>query len=144
MRPSWDQYFMDITRLVATRATCPRRAVGAVLVKNKQIISTGYNGSPPGQPHCTDIGCIIEENTDRCIRTLHAEQNAILQAALHGTSPEGSTLYVTCRPCTVCARLVAGAKIAKIVYLGDAPEGWIKQVLDDARIECIQFGEING
>ncbi len=134
-RPSWDDYFLQIARDVATRATCPRRHVGAVIVREKRILSTGYNGSPPGQPHCTEIGCLMED--DRCIRTLHAEQNAIIQAALHGVSTEGATLYGTCRPCHVCARMIVGAGILRTVFLGDVPEGWALEVLTRAGVELV-------
>jgi dCMP deaminase len=134
-RPSWDDYFLQIARDVATRATCPRRHVGAVIVRDKRILSTGYNGSPPGQKHCTEVGCLMED--DRCIRTLHAEQNAIIQAALHGVSTEGATLYGTCRPCHVCARMIVGAGIQRVVFAGDMPGGWSLDVLTQAGVELI-------
>ena len=126
---------MQIARVVATRATCPRRHVGAVIVRNRQILSTGYNGSPPGQAHCTEIGCLMEDG--RCIRTLHAEQNAIIQAALHGISTEGATLYCTCRPCHVCARMIVGAGIVRVVYFGPSPVGWAGEVLQGAGVELV-------
>lgn len=128
---------MQIARDVATRATCTRRLVGCVIVRNKRILATGYNGSPPGQPHCTDVGCLMEDG--RCIRTLHAEQNALIQAALHGVSTEGATLYGTCRPCHVCARMVVGAGIRRIVYHGPDPEGWAWDVLTGAEVECVRM-----
>lgn len=134
-RPSWDDYFLQIARDVATRATCLRRHVGAVIVKDRRILSTGYNGSPPGQPHCTDVGCLIEDG--RCIRTLHSEQNAIIQAALHGVSTEKATLYGTCRPCHVCARMIVGAGIGRVVFLGDMPVGWALEVLTRAGVELV-------
>lgn len=128
---------MQIARDVATRATCMRRHVGAVIVKDKRILSTGYNGSPPGQKHCTEVGCLLEEG--RCIRTLHAEQNAIIQAALHGVSTEGATLYATCRPCHVCARMIVGSGIRRVVFAGDSPEGWGLEVLEGADVELVQM-----
>lgn len=134
-RPSWDEYFMRIASDVATRATCLRRHVGAVIVRDRRILSTGYNGSPPGQPHCTEVGCLMEEG--RCIRTLHAEQNAIIQAALHGVSTHGSTLYGTCRPCHVCARMIVGAGIGRVVFSGPGPEGWALDVLEGAGVEIV-------
>ena len=134
-RPSWDEYFLQIAWDVATRATCPRRHVGAVIVRDRRILSTGYNGSAPGQPHCTQVGCLMED--DRCIRTLHAEQNAIIQAALHGVSTEGATLYGTCRPCHVCARMIVGAGIRRVVFAGDQPEGWALEVLTRAGVELV-------
>lgn len=139
-RPSWDEYFMQIARVVATRATCPRRHVGAVVVRDRQIICTGYNGSPPGQPHCTEVGCLMEEG--RCIRTLHAEQNALIQAALHGTSTEGTTLYSTCRPCHVCARMIVGAGIQRLVFFGPHPEGWALEVLTAAGVKLVQLNDL--
>ncbi len=134
-RPSWDDYFLQIARDVASRATCLRRHVGAVIVKDRRILSTGYNGSPPAQPHCSDVGCLIEDG--RCIRTLHSEQNAIIQAALHGVSTEGATLYGTCRPCHVCARMIVGAGIGRVVFLGDMPQGWALEVLTRAGVELV-------
>lgn len=128
---------MRIARDVATRATCPRRHVGAVVVRDKRILSTGYNGSPPGQKHCDEVGCLMEDG--RCIRTLHAEQNAIIQAALHGVSTEGATLYSTCRPCHVCARMVVGAGINRVVFAGDPPEGWGLEVLEQAGVELVRM-----
>lgn len=139
MRPSWDEYFLSIAREVATRSTCARRHVGAVIVREKRILCTGYNGSPPGQPHCIDVGCLMEEG--RCIRTLHAEQNAIAQAALHGVSTKAATLYSTCRPCHVCARMIVGAGIVRVVFFGDAPEGWAREVLLAAGVEIVGLSE---
>lgn len=127
-RPSWDEYFLSIAREVATRSTCLRRHVGAVIVRDRRILCSGYNGSPPGQSHCTDVGCLLEDG--RCIRTLHAEQNAIAQAALHGVSTRDATLYGTCRPCHVCARMIVGAGIVRVVFFGDGPEGWAREVLE--------------
>src|SRR5512138_2919990 len=121
-RPTWDQYFMEITHLVAKRSTCLRRQVGAVLVKDKNILATGYNGAPSGIAHCLDVGCLREqmgvpsgERHELC-RGLHAEQNAIIQAAKHGTSIEGSTLYYTTMPCIICSKMVINAGIRRIVY----------------------------
>ena len=131
-RPPWDEYFMRIAFEVATRATCLRRHVGAVIVRDRRILSTGYNGSPPGQPHCSEVGCLLEDG--RCIRTLHAEQNALMQAALHGVSTQGATLYATCRPGHVCARMVVAAGMVRVVFAGDAPEGWARDVLTAAGV----------
>ncbi len=134
-RPSWDDYFLTIARDVATRATCLRRHVGAVIVRDKRILSTGYNGSPPGQKHCDEVGCLIEDG--KCIRTLHAEQNALIQAALHGVSTHGASLYCTIRPCHVCARMIVGAGITRVVFHGDLPEGWGLDVLQGANVEIV-------
>ena len=116
MRPSWDVYFLRIAREVATRSTCTRKHVGAVLVRDNQILSTGYAGSVKGQPHCTDVGCDIDFLTKGCRRTVHAECNAILQAARHGISTDGATLYSTLSPCSACFKMLANAGITRIIY----------------------------
>ncbi|MDD5566989.1 MAG: cytidine/deoxycytidylate deaminase family protein [Patescibacteria group bacterium] len=114
-RPTWDDYFMALTRIVATRGTCDRLRAGAVLVKNNRIISTGYNGSPPGLPHCDEVGHMMEEG--HCVRTIHGEHNTILQAAvIPGASTEGSTLYVKFLPCIHCCKYVVAAGIKRVVY----------------------------
>ena len=135
MRPSWDRYFMEMAILVSTRSTCSSRQVGAVLVKDRHVIATGYNGSPPGMAHCSDpdVGCLIQDG--RCVRTIHAEQNAILQAAIHGSNTRGATIYTTHRPCDVCSRLLAGAGIVRVVYMGGTPDGWGREVLEAAGVE---------
>jgi len=121
-RPSWDEYFMDIAEKTAERSTCERAQVGAVLVKDRRIISTGYNGAPAGLPHCSEVGCLIrkvgseEDLEDHCHRTVHAEQNAIIQAALHGVSTQGATIYVTHQPCFTCAKMLINAGIDKIIF----------------------------
>lgn len=113
-RISLDKYFMKIAFAAAERATCPRLSVGAVVVKDKQIISTGYNGSPTGAIHCIDAGCVIHNN--RCVATVHAEVNAILQCALHGTSTKGASIYVTHEPCYQCLKVIINAGIHNIYY----------------------------
>jgi dCMP deaminase len=113
-RQTWDEYFMNIARMVATRSTCPRKFVGAVIVKNNNILSTGYNGSMSGAPHCTDVGCMMEG--DHCVATIHAESNAIIHSARHGISMEGSSLYVTASPCWNCFKMIANSGIKKICY----------------------------
>jgi dCMP deaminase len=144
-RPTWDEYFLDIARLVATRSTCLRRQVGAVLVKDKRILATGYNGPPSGLPHCLDVGCLRErmgipsgERHELC-RGLHAEQNAILQAAFHGISIKGATLYCTHHPCIICSKMLINAGISKIVYLEGYPDPLAKEMLHEAKIEVIRF-----
>lgn len=141
-RPSWDEYFMDIAEKTAERSTCKRANVGAVLVRDKRIISTGYNGAPSGLPHCTEVGCLIrkvgsEEGSleDHCHRTVHAEQNAIIQAALHGTSTKGATLYVTHQPCFVCAKMLINAGIDKIVFRKKYQDELSTQFLKQAGVE---------
>src|SRR6266480_8074785 len=113
-RVDWHTYFMNIARQVSTRATCPRKHVGAVVVRDRTILSTGYNGSIRGMPHCEDVGCIMEDG--HCIATVHAEANAILQAARNGVSVAGGELYTTASPCWNCFKLIANAGIRKILY----------------------------
>ena len=113
-RASWDEYFMNIAQAVATRSTCSRKHVGAVIVRDKVILSTGYNGSIRGLPHCDEVGHMLEDG--HCVRTIHAEANAVIQAATHGTRIEGATLYVTASPCWNCFKMVANAGLERIVY----------------------------
>ena len=113
-RNSWDEYFMNIAREVATRATCDRKHVGALLVRDRTILSTGYNGSIRGLPHCEDVGCVMEDG--HCVTTVHAEANAILQAAKNGVSLDGGELYTTASPCWNCFKLIANAGMKRIVY----------------------------
>jgi dCMP deaminase len=140
-RPSWDDYFESIARLVATRSTCMRRNVGAVVVKNKQVLATGYNGAPSGVRHCEEVGCLRErmkvpsgERHELC-RALHAEQNAFLQAARHGVSLEGAILYITNQPCSICAKMIINVGIKKVVYAGDYP--------DKLAMEFLREGGVN-
>src|SRR5512137_2181588 len=114
MRPDWDTYFIDIATVVATRSTCDRASVGAVLVRDKRILTTGFNGSPTGQPHCDEAGHLMVDG--HCVRTIHAETNAIIQAALHGVSTKGSTCYVTHMPCLNCTKALINAGIVRLVY----------------------------
>jgi dCMP deaminase len=116
-RPSWDNYFLKVAMLVSERATCPRMHVGCVLVKDKQILSTGYNGSIPGDDHCDDAGCIIVDN--HCVRTIHAEMNALLQCASHGVNTKGATAYITNMPCTNCSKALIAAGIKEIVIFSN-------------------------
>lgn len=141
MRPTWDEYFMEIANLVKTRSTCLRRQVGAVIVKDKKILSTGYNGAPRGCAHCIDIGCLREklgipsgERHELC-RALHAEQNAIAQAAEHGTSVKDATIYVTAQPCSLCAKILINAGITDIIYQGDYPDTLSLELLKEAHIK---------
>ena len=114
MRPEWDSYFMKIAHDVALRSTCDRAFVGTVLVREKRILTTGFNGSPAGLPHCEEEGHLMVDG--HCVRTIHAEANAIIQAALHGVSTKGATCYVTHFPCLVCAKTLINAGIVRIVY----------------------------
>jgi len=137
LRPSWDAYFMGITFEVARRSTCNRAQVGAIIVCNKRILTTGYNGSPAGLPHCTEVGCLMVNG--HCARTLHAEQNAIIQAALHGVSTDGATIYVTHQPCLICAKMIINAGIARVVYGGDYPDDLARQFLEEAGVELVRY-----
>ncbi len=115
IRPSWDDYFMALARIIATRSTCDRLHAGAVLVIEGRIVSTGYNGSPPGLEHCDDVGHLMEEG--HCVRTVHGEHNALLQAAvLGGSSTKGSTMYTVYAPCIHCAKYIVTAGITRVVY----------------------------
>jgi dCMP deaminase len=136
---------MQIAHLVATRSTCIRRRVGAVIVKDKRILSTGYNGAPSGLLHCLDIGCLRDklkipsgERQELC-RGLHAEQNAIIQGAMYGVSLMGSVIYVTNQPCITCAKMLIQSGIIKIYYQGDYPDPLSLEMLDEAGIETIKF-----
>lgn len=113
-RASWDQYFMDIAKVVASRSTCSRKQVGAVLVRDRTILSTGYNGSIRGMPHCDEVGHMLE--SDHCVATIHAEQNAIIHAAKNGVAIDGSDLYVTASPCWSCFKAIANAEVRRVVY----------------------------
>ena len=145
-RPSWDAYFMQIAHLVATRATCPRRSVGAVLVKEKRILCTGYNGAPRGLPHCPEegpnhdwpTGCM---RAGHCIRSLHAEQNALLQAAMLGIACEGASIYVTCQPCNACAKMIINAGIQRVIYEGDYPDDFSIELFRDAKMDVYLYRE---
>ena len=136
-RPSWDEYFLNIARTVSTRSTCPRRSVGAVLVRERQILSTGYNGAPRGLRHCTDVGCLMRDG--HCVRASHAEMNAIAQAAFHGVPVADSILYATDKPCLICSKLLINSGITRIVYVHDYPDQISDQMLQDAGIELLQF-----
>ena len=114
MRADWNTYFMNIARAAATRSTCNRKHVGAVIVRDKSILSTGYNGSIKGMPHCTEVGCDIENG--HCVATVHAEANAIIQAAKHGVCIDGADIYVTASPCWNCFKLIANSGIKRIFY----------------------------
>jgi len=136
---------MQIARVVATRSTCLRRHVGAVLVKDKRILTTGYNGAPRGLPHCLEVGCLREqlgipsgERQELC-RGLHAEQNAIIQAAYYGVSIEGATLYCTHQPCITCAKMLINAGIKRIIFEEPYPDELAEQMLREAKVELIKI-----
>ena len=145
MRPTLDEYFMEIAKVVAKRSTCLRQKVGAVIVKDKRILATGYNGAPSGLPHCLDIGCLREqlnvpsgERQELC-RGVHAEQNAIIQAAKFGISVEGATLYTTHCPCITCAKIIINAGIKKVVYGREYADKRGLELMKEAKIEVVYF-----
>jgi len=139
-RPDWDTYFMQIARLISERATCLRRKVGAVIVKDRRILATGYNGTPTGITHCEITGCLREklnvpsgERHELC-RGLHAEQNALLQAALHGISLSGASIYCTNQPCIICAKMLINAGIKEIIISDGYPDELAEEMLKEAKI----------
>lgn len=140
-RPTFDEYFMRICHVVKTRSTCLRRKVGAILVKDRRILATGYNGAPKGLPHCSVTGCLREklkvppgERHELC-RGLHAEQNALLQAAVFGVSTRGATLYCTTFPCVICAKMLINAEIKEVVYDDEYEDPLSKELLEQAGIK---------
>ena len=141
IRPSWDEYFIDIAKLVSKRSTCLRRKVGAVIVKNRRVLATGRNGAPSGLRHCVEVGCLREklkipsgERHELC-RGLHAEQNALLQASLYGISLEGSSLYCTNQPCLICAKMLINAGIREVVIVDGYPDKLAQEFLKEAKIK---------
>lgn len=132
VRPSWDEYFMEIAFTVAQRSTCDRARVGAVLVRDRRMLTTGYNGAPAGLPHCDEVGHLMIDG--HCVRTLHAEQNAVIQAALHGVSIQGATAYVTHQPCLTCAKMIINAGIRRVVYAGNYPDEHSRRFLQQADV----------
>lgn len=140
-RISWDEYFIQIAHLVSQRSTCLRRKVGAVIVKDKRMLATGYNGAPSGLAHCLDIGCLREklkipsgERHELC-RGLHAEQNAVIQASLYGISVKGATFYVTNQPCIICAKMLINSGIKEIVIDAGYPDKMAADFLKEAKIK---------
>lgn len=139
-RPSWDEYFSEIARQVATRSTCLRRQVGAVIIRDKRILCTGYNGAPRGVVHCDVAGCLREKlaipsgQRQEICRGLHAEQNAIIQAALHGVSVEGGTIYVTHQPCITCAKMIINSGIRRVVCAVEYPDELSRGILREAGV----------
>lgn len=144
-RPTWDEYFMEMATVAAKRSTCLRRSVGAVIVKNKQILASGYNGTPMGLPHCEEVGCLREQlkvPSGKChelCRGVHAEQNAITQAAYHGVSVKGATLYCTHQPCVVCTKMLINAGIERIVYANPYPDELAQEMMGQSKIKIEIF-----
>ncbi|MBW1896042.1 MAG: cytidine/deoxycytidylate deaminase family protein [Deltaproteobacteria bacterium] len=146
-RPSWKEYFMGIASLVAMRSTCRRRRVGAIVVRDKRILATGYNGAPAGLPHCLDIGCLREEmkvpsgERHELCRGLHAEQNVIIQAAYHGVSIKEGTLYCTNLPCSICAKMLINAGVREIIYQDGYADSMTEGMLKGAGVKLTQSDE---
>ena len=146
-RPSWDSYFMQIAQVIARRSTCLRRQVGAVMVKDQRILSTGYNGSPAGLLHCDEVGCLRQslsvpsgERHEIC-RAVHAEQNALVQAAKHGIAIIGADLYTTHQPCVLCMKLMINVGIRRVVYTHSYPDQLAVSLAKEAGLELVQHTE---
>lgn len=146
-RPSWDEYFMQMAELTAQRSTCLRRKVGAVIVKDKHIIATGYNGAPRGLHHCGDLGGCLRQKLGvpsgqrhELCRALHAEQNAIIQAATLGQSIENASIYITHQPCVICAKMIINAGINRIVVKEGYPDELSAEILEEAGLKIIMLG----
>ncbi|TRO82624.1 deoxycytidylate deaminase [Desulfuromonas acetexigens] len=149
-RPSWEEYFMEIACLVARRSTCLRRQVGAVMVKGKNILATGYNGTPSGITHCEQAGCLRQqlnvpsgERHELC-RGLHAEQNAIIQAAKHGINIADATLYCTNSPCIICSKMLINAGVQRIIYKEGYPDLLSMEMLAESGVEVLEFSQVAG
>ena len=144
-RPSWDEYFMTLANEVATRTTCMRRAVGAVIVKDRRILATGYNGVPTGMRHCAETGCLRQQlgvpsgQRHEICRGLHAEQNAIIQAARYGINITGASVYINTQPCVVCAKMLINAGIDEIVYQNPYPDDLSMSMLEEAGMKLRVF-----
>ncbi|MBC7197215.1 MAG: cytidine/deoxycytidylate deaminase family protein [Deferribacterales bacterium] len=145
MRPDWDKYFLELTDVVKKRSTCLRRQVGAIIVKDNHILSTGYNGVPTKISHCSEVGCLREklkvpsgERHELC-RGLHAEQNAIIQAALHGVSIKDATIYTNTKPCSICTKMIINAGIKRIVYQIDYSDKLADELLAETDIELVKI-----
>lgn len=147
-RPSWDEYFMQMAELTAQRSTCLRRNVGAVIVKDKHIIATGYNGAPRGLKHCGEMGGCLRQKMQipsgqrhELCRALHAEQNAIIQAATLGQSIEDGTIYITHQPCVICAKMIINAGLKRIVVKEGYPDDLSVEILDEAGLKIVMLGK---
>lgn len=136
-RPSWDEYFLKLAMLASERATCPRMHCGCVLVKDRFVLATGYNGSLPGQPHCEDAGCLVVDN--HCVRTNHAEINALTQATGHGANVKGATAYITNMSCTTCAKALIAAGIKRVVVFSDFHDTLATQFYTDCDVEIVKL-----
>ena len=145
-RPSWDDYFMNLAEQVATRTTCLRRAVGAVIVKDNRILTTGYNGTPAGMRHCSEVGCLREQlevpsgQRQEICRGLHAEQNAIIQAARYGIDIRDTSIYITTQPCITCAKMLINAGVKEIIYKNPYPDELALAMLEEAGVKLRVLG----
>lgn len=149
-RPTWDEYFMQMASVVAGRSTCLRRQVGAVIVKDRQILSTGYNGSPSGLTHCVEMGCLRQklgipsgERTEIC-RAVHAEQNALVQAAKHGVAISGADIYTTVQPCVLCTKLIITAGMKRVFYAIPYPDKLALEMATEAKLELVHLIPADG
>ena len=144
-RPSWPEYFMAITKMVAKRSTCLRREVGAIMVKDKRILATGYNGVPVGLKHCEEVGCLRENASipsgirHELCRGIHAEQNVIIQAACHGIPTKAAILYCTNKPCVICSKMIINAGIKKIYYAEGYDDPLSDQMFEEAGLEIVRL-----
>ena len=142
-RPLWNEYFMKIAELIASRSTCLRRKVGAIIVRENQILSTGYNGAPKRVPHCADVGCLRAEmnvpagERHELCRGIHAEQNAIIQAAVNGVSVKGGTIYCTHQPCSICAKMIINAEIKNVYFANPYTDKLAESMFVDASVNLI-------
>ena len=145
MRMPWPEYFMNITFLVGERSTCLRRRVGAIAVKDKRILATGYNGAPSGVAHCAEIGCLREQQgipsgqRHELCRGLHAEQNVIIQASLHGISLAGAEIYCTTQPCFICSKMLINCGITAVWYVEGYPDGLTEAIMTEARVSLTKL-----
>ena len=135
-RPSWDEYFLKLAMLASERSTCPRMHCGCVFVRDKFVLATGYNGSLPGHPHCEEIGCLVVDN--HCVRTNHAEMNALTQAAIHGVTLKGATAYITNMSCTTCAKALIASGIVRVVVFSDFHDTLATQFYSSSGVEIIK------
>lgn len=149
-RMPWSEYFMDITYKVAERSTCLRRKVGAIAVRDKRILATGYNGAPSGVAHCLDVGCLREqmqvpsgERHELC-RAIHAEQNVIVQAAIHGISLAGAEIYCTTQPCVICTKMLINCGVSAIYFAEAYPDEFSMRLLAEANIPCVHVPRVEG
>jgi len=136
-RPAWDEYFLKLAMLASERSTCPRMHCGCVFVKDRFVLATGYNGSLPGHPHCEDVGCLVVDN--HCVRTNHAEMNALTQAAIHGVNLKGATAYITNMSCTTCAKALIAAGIKRVVVFSDFHDTLATQFYTQSSVEIVKL-----